>query len=125
MPSRTARPKTVSAYIAAAPAPARKMLKQLRSAVRAAAPKAEEKISYGMPYYSHHGRLVYFAAFKNHVSLYVWGRILKRYTAEIRLYQTTRATLQFPLGTRIPVALVKKLVTARRKENELGTANKP
>lgn len=94
------------------------MLKQLRAAVRAAAPKAEEGISYGMPYYHDRGRLVYFAAFKNHVSLFVWGPILKTYAAEVRNYQTAKATLQFPLGTRIPLALVKKLVTARRKENE-------
>ena len=110
--------QTVSGYIAAAPAPARTMLKQLRAAVRSAAPRAEEGISYGMPYYYDRGRLVYFAAFKRHVSLLVWGPILKRYAAEIEKYQASRATLQFPLGTRIPMALVKKLVTARRRENE-------
>jgi len=115
---RTPKASTVSAYIAAAPAPARAMLRQLRTAVRAAAPKAEERISYGMPYYYDRGRLVYFAAFKNHVSLFVWGRILKRYAAEIAPYQASKATLQFPIGSRIPLALVKKLVTARRKENE-------
>ena len=115
---RTPKALTVSAYIAAAPAPARTMLKQLRAAVRAAAPKAEERISYGMPYYYDRGRLVYYAAFKNHVSLFVWGPILKRHAAEIERYQASKATLQFPLGTRIPLALVKKLVTARRKENE-------
>jgi uncharacterized protein YdhG (YjbR/CyaY superfamily) len=117
MPSPST-PKTVSAYIAAAPSPARGMLRQLRAAIRSAAPKAQESISYGMPYYSFHGRLTYFAAFRDHVSLFVWGPVLKRYAAEIRKYQTSRATLRFPIGTRIPVALVKKLVTARRKENE-------
>lgn len=121
---RTAPAKTVSAYIASAPGPARTMLRQLRSAVRAAAPRAEEGISYGMPYYNYRGRLVYYAAFKDHVSLFVWGPILKRYAAEIRKYQATKATLHFPLGTRVPVGLVKKLVTARRKENERAAAAK-
>jgi uncharacterized protein YdhG (YjbR/CyaY superfamily) len=111
-------PSTVSAYIAAAPASSRAMLRQLRGAVRAAAPKAEERISYGMPTYYYRGGLVSFAAFKNHLSLFISGRFLKRYAAEVEQYQTSKATLQFPLGTRIPLALVKKLVTARRRENE-------
>ena len=115
---RAPKASTVSAYIAAAPVPARIMLRQLRAAVRAAAPKAEERISYGMPYYYDRGRLVYYAAFKNHISLFVWGPILKRYAAEIAPYQASKATLRFPLGTPIPLVLVKKLVTARRKENE-------
>jgi len=115
---RIPKASTVSAYIAAAPAPARAMLKQLRTTVRAAAPRAEEYISYGMPCYYDRGPLVAFAAFKKHVSLFAGGRILKRYAAEVEQYQTSKATLQFPLGSRIPLALVKKLVTARLKENE-------
>ena len=118
MRTRARAVETVSGYIAAAPAPARTLLRQLRAAVRVAAPQAEERISYRMPYYYYRGRLVYFAAFKGHVSLFVWGPILKRYAAEVEKYQASRATLQFPLGTRIPMALVKKLVTARRRENE-------
>ncbi len=109
---------TVSRYIAAAPPAARIMLRQLRAAVRSVVPQAEERISYGMPYYHYRGRLVYFAAFKRHVSFFVWGPILKRYAAELEPYRTSGATLQFPLGTRVPVALVKKLVLARRRENE-------
>jgi uncharacterized protein YdhG (YjbR/CyaY superfamily) len=71
-----------------------------------------------MPYYYHHGALVSFAAFKNHVSLFVRRRALKRYEAEIEPYLASKATLHFHLGTRIPLALVKKLITAGRKENE-------
>src|SRR5262249_53071625 len=117
MRTPTQATRTVSGYIAAAPAPARAMLRQLRAAVRAAAPQAEERISYGMPYYYDRGRLVYFAAFKRHVSLFVWGPILKRHAASVRKYQTTSATLQFPLGTPLPLALIKRLVSARRREN--------
>ena len=116
---------TVSAYIAAAPAPARAMLKQLRAAVRAAAPKAEERISYGMPSYRYRGALVSFAAFKSHVSLFVRKRILMRYPAEVEPYLASKATLHFTLGTRIPLALVKKLITAGRKENDALKKEKP
>jgi uncharacterized protein YdhG (YjbR/CyaY superfamily) len=63
----------VDAYIAAAPVPAQPILRHLRQVIKAAAPKAEERISYGMPSYEYYGRLVYFAAFKNHVGLYAVG----------------------------------------------------
>ena len=51
-------PQDVGAYIAAAPKEVRGALKALRRAIREAAPAAVERISYGMPYYEHRGRLV-------------------------------------------------------------------
>ena len=113
--------KSVPAYITAASPKARPMLRLLRGAIKTAAPAAEEKISYGIPYYSHHGRLIYFAAFTNHVSLYVMGASKKLFAKEIQKYQSSKATLRFPIGTRVPVLLVKKLVKARVKELEAKT----
>jgi len=110
--------KDVAAYIAAAPAKSRPMLRQLRRAIRAAAPKADERISYRMPYYHHHGRLIYFAAYQNHVGLYIMGRAKGELAAELKPYQTSKATLRFPIGSAVPVALVKRLVKERVKENE-------
>ena len=103
----------VDAYIAAAPPRARPMLRQLRRTIKACAPGVTERLSYKMPYYELHGRLTYFAAFQNHVSLFCWGLPMKRYAKEVEPYRTSSATLQFPIGTRIPVALVTKLVKAR------------
>jgi uncharacterized protein YdhG (YjbR/CyaY superfamily) len=111
-------PPAVTAYIAAAPPPARPMLKQIRAAVRAAAPRAEEKLSYGMPYYGHHGRVAYFAAFRGHVSVFIPGRVLKAFAKEVEPYWRGKATLQFPLGTKVPVGLIGRLVRARVRENE-------
>jgi uncharacterized protein YdhG (YjbR/CyaY superfamily) len=88
------------------------------STVKSAAPKAEEKISHSMPYYSHHGRLAYFAAFKNHVSFYVMGQAREQYAKELKPYATSKATLRFPIGTRIPVTLLRRLIRARVRENE-------
>ncbi len=64
-------PKDVDSYISEAPKELRGKLKELRAAIRTTAPGAEERISYGMPYYSYKGRLAYFAAYKNHIGLYV------------------------------------------------------
>jgi uncharacterized protein YdhG (YjbR/CyaY superfamily) len=116
---RKATPKnSILAYIQKAPPDARRMLRQFRAAIRSTVPKAEEKISYGVPYYGYHGRLIYFAAFRNHVSLFVMADARKRYSKEIEKYQISKATLRFPIGTRVPVALVKKLVKAQAKANE-------
>ena len=108
----------VDAYIAAASKSARPMLRQLRRIIRGCAPKATENLSYRMPYYHYQGRLIYLAAFSKHVSLYVMGKAKKQYAKEMKPYQTSTSTLQFPLGTKIPVRLVERLVRARVRENE-------
>ena len=114
----------VDAYIAAASPKARPMLRQLRRVIRSSAPKATERLSYGMPYYAHFGRLVYFAAFKNHISLFVWGRPMKVYAKQVEKYKASKATLQFPIGSDVPLPLVKKLITMRVQDNEAAAAEK-
>ena len=110
--------KAVTAYIAAAPPQARVMLRRIRSAIKAAAPRAHEKLSYGMPYYGHNGRLAYFAAFRNHVSVFIPGRVLDAFAQAVAPYRRGKATLQFPIGTKVPVGLIGRLVRARRREND-------
>ena len=108
----------VDAYIAAAPVQAQPILRQLRDVIKAAAPKAEERISYGMPSYAHHGRLVYFAAFKNHVGLYAVGREHDSYAKELSGYLTVKSTARFPIGQPLPIASIRRVVQARVRENE-------
>lgn len=111
--------EAVDAYIAAAPKTVQPMLRELRRAIKSAVPEAEEKISYRMPFYAYHGRLIYFAAHRNHVGLYpIIGREKELYARELKPYLAAKATLQFPLGKPLPVALVKKLVKQRAKDNE-------
>jgi uncharacterized protein YdhG (YjbR/CyaY superfamily) len=111
-------PKTVDAYIAAAPAAVRPKLRQLRATIRAAAPRATESISYQMPYYAYHGRLVYFAVQRAHVGLYMLGRAKTRYAKELAPYLFGASTARFPLDSRLPTALIRKVVAERVKENE-------
>ena len=118
--------RAVDAYIATAPKTVQPMLRELRQAIRSAAPKAEEKISYRMPFYAYHGRLIYFAAHKNHVGMYpIIGREKDLYARELKPYLVDKATLQFPIGSRLPISLVKKIVKARAKENEAKPPGKP
>lgn len=109
---------TVAAYIIAAPQWSRGTLRQIRAAIRSAAPKATEKISYRMPYYSQHGRLAYFAAFKAHCSFFwISAADKKTYAKELSSQRVVGNTLQIPRGARVPTSLIKKLVRARVKSN--------
>ena len=85
-----------------------------------AAPKAEEYFSYGMPYYYYKGRLVYFGLSKRHIGLYIPTSIIEEHKSELNDYETTKATIHFPLDKRLPIMLIKKLVKTRiNKNNEL------
>ncbi len=114
--------KEVDAYIAAAPKAAQPHLRQLRELIRSGAPKAEERISYRMPYYRYHGHLIYFAAFKNHIGLYPVGNADRH--LEMSAYMTGKGTYRFPLDQTVPVGLIRRLIKTRVKENEAKAAAK-
>ena len=115
---RMLRRMDVDAYIAAAPKEAQKKLREIRKAIKSVAPEAEEKISYGMPYYSYKGRLAYFAAFKDHVSLFAMPPIVGAGKCELRKYQTGKSTLRFSLDQELPLPLIRRLVRAGVRRNE-------
>ena len=111
-------PKDVDAYIAKAPKEVQSKLKELRTVIRKTAPTAVERISYGMPYYGYKGRLVYFGLAKGHIGLYIPTPVIEEHKSELKDYETTQATVRFPLDKKLPIALIKKLVKARMKKNE-------
>ena len=115
--------KAVDAYIAAAPKAAQPRLRQLRKLIRETAPSATERISYGMPYYDHHGPLVYFSAFPNHIGLYPAGQAER--SKELKEYVTGKGTFRFPMDRPLPVAKIARLVRRRVKENEARTKARP
>lgn len=112
------KPKDVSSYIEAAPRDVLAKLVQLRKIIKATAPKADEGISYGMPYYEYKGALAYFAAFKNHVSLFIPPPVIEEHRRKLKAYETTKATIHFQLDKPLPAALVQKMIRARMKKNE-------
>jgi uncharacterized protein YdhG (YjbR/CyaY superfamily) len=116
--------KTVSEYVAHAPKELQRKLKALRATIKAAAPNAEERISYGMPYYHYKGRLVYFQLWSKHIGLYVPTPVLEEHKSELRGYETTKATVRFPLDERLPDALIRKLVKARVRKNDEAERNR-
>jgi uncharacterized protein YdhG (YjbR/CyaY superfamily) len=112
-------PKDIDSYLRSVPPDARKALQKLRETIRTTAPQAVETISYQIPTYKLNGHLVGFAAFKEHCSFFVMSAaVLKEYHEQIKAYDTSKGTIRFPAAKPLPVALVKKLVKARIKENE-------
>lgn len=110
--------KNVDDYIAKAPPQTQAMLRELRKTIKTAAPLAEEKISYQMPYYDYRGRLVYFGGYKNHVGLYVMSDARQALGDELKDYQTSKATLHFPIDQPLPVSLINKIIKIQVAANE-------
>ena len=123
MPVRKVAPKpakTVDDYIASAPEKRRATLKKLRHTIKAAAPKANEIVSYGMVGYKQGAqRVAYFAYWKAHIALYgTSSSFIKAHAAELEPYVQSKGTIQFPADKPVPYGLVTKIVKARVAEIE-------
>jgi uncharacterized protein YdhG (YjbR/CyaY superfamily) len=117
---KTVPAKDVDEYLASVPEKDRAALSELRRAVRAVAPMAKERISYGMPAFIYHGPLVFFASYKNHLSLFgVSKEILESFKSELGPYRTSGTTLHFTAEHPLPVSLVRKIIRSRIAENEV------
>jgi uncharacterized protein YdhG (YjbR/CyaY superfamily) len=109
--------KTIDRYIASYPSDVQEKLSTIRHTVKEVAPQASEKLSYGMPYFSLNGRLVYFAAFKNHIGFYPMASGVANFKKELSSYHTSKGTIQFPLDKPLPLPLIRKIVEFRVQEN--------
>ena len=112
------RPETVGEYLAALSDDKRAALQKLRKTIRAAAPKAEECISYGIAAYRLNGMLVGFGATGKHCAFYLMSSsTVAAHKDELSGYDTSKGTIRFQADNPLPAALVRKLVKARIAEN--------
>ena len=113
------KPKTIDDYLAPLPDDKRAALEKLRKTIRAVAPKAEECISYRLPAFRLHGRmLVAFGAVANHCAFYpMSSSTVEAFKDDLKAYKTSKGTIRFQADNPLPAALVRKLVKARIKEN--------
>ena len=111
-------PETVDQYIAAFPADVKKRMQQLRKTIKAAAPKADELISYQMPGYKYFGMLVYFAAFKNHIGFYPGAGGILEFYKKLSSFKSAKGSVQFPHDRPIPYETISEIVKFRVRQNE-------
>ena len=116
-PKTRTKAKTVDEYLAALSNDKRAALERLRETIQAAAPRAEECISYQLPAFRLDGRmLVWFGAATNHCSFYP-GAVVDDYKEELEDFATSKGTIRFQPDNPLPATLVRKLVKARIAEN--------
>lgn len=111
------KPQSIDEYIAAFPNDTQKLLEEIRSVIKKAAPEAEETISYAMPTFKLHGNLVHFAAYKNHIGLYPAPNGIDAFKDELSVYKGAKGSVQFPLNKPMPLDLISRIVKFRVKEN--------
>jgi len=122
MKSNKADFASIDEYIGKFPKDVQKILEEVRRTIKAAAPKAEEKISYNMPTFMLNGKyLIYFAGWKHHISLYPVPVGSDAFNKEVSKYAAGKGTLQFPLDKPLPLKLITKIVKLRI-EDDLGKA---
>jgi uncharacterized protein YdhG (YjbR/CyaY superfamily) len=113
------RPQTIDEYLAALSPDKRAALQKLRRIIRAAAPKAEERISYQLAAFRLDGRmLVALGATENHCAFYLMSSsTIAAHKDALERYDTSKGTIRFQPDKPLPAALVRKLVKARIAEN--------
>jgi uncharacterized protein YdhG (YjbR/CyaY superfamily) len=113
------RSATIDDHIRTFPADVREILKNMRAAIREAAPGAEEVIRYGVLTFRLHGRnLVHFAAFQHHIGFFPIPSGTEAFRKELSPYKQGKGSVQFPLDQPVPYKLVKKIVRFRVAETE-------
>lgn len=120
------RPTTIDEYLAAVSAEQRAALERLRKTIQAAAPRAQECISYGLAAFRLDGRpLVAFGATARHCAFYpMSAATVAAHEDDLEGYDTSKGTIRFQADRPLPAALVRKLVKARIAEIQARTKDR-
>jgi uncharacterized protein YdhG (YjbR/CyaY superfamily) len=119
----SAKPQTIDEYLAPLSSENRAALEKLRRAIKSAAPKAEECISYEIPAFRLGGRLlVAFGAATTHCAFYPGAHPVAAHKDELKAYHTSKGTIRFPPDRPLPATLVRRLVKTRIAEYAAKTA---
>jgi uncharacterized protein YdhG (YjbR/CyaY superfamily) len=114
MRSKSTKPDTIDDYLAPLSAEKRAALQKLRKAIQAAAPAADECISYQLPAFRLGGRLlVSFGAAAKHCAFYPGSYPIEVCRDELAAYDMSKGTIRFHADRPLPATLVRKLVKAR------------
>ena len=110
--------RSIDEYIAEFPPETQKLLEEMRTVIRAAAPEATETISYAIPTFDLHGRhLVHFAGFQKHIGFYPVPSAMEAFEDELKPYKSGKGSAQFPVDQPLPIDLIRRIVEFRVGEN--------
>ncbi|MGZ4125482.1 MAG: iron chaperone [Actinomycetota bacterium] len=120
------KPASVEAYLKGLTPQQRSAVQKLRETIAAAAPDADEGITYSMPGFLLGGKgLMAYAAFSDHYSFFPMSmRAIDAHRDELGSRVTGKGTIAFEYGRPLPTALVKKIVKTRLAEAEARRARK-
>lgn len=121
---QTTKFQTVDEYISTFSGKTKEFLKNMRAAIKKAAPDAEEVISYNIPAFKLQGMLVWYAGYKAHVGFYPRSSVIDLFKKELEGYKLSKGTIQFPLDQPLPFGLITRIVKLRVRENEEAAAAK-
>jgi uncharacterized protein YdhG (YjbR/CyaY superfamily) len=122
MKGNKARFNSIDEYISTFPEGTQRILEELRETIKAAAPEAGEKISYGIPTFTlNNTYLIYFAGWKKHVSIYPIPTGSESFNKQVAKYMEGKGTLKFPLDKPLPLKLIAKIVKLRIAEHRQRT----
>lgn len=109
---------TIEEYLSNLSESQKKEFHRIRKIVKQIVPDAEETISYGMPTFKYNKRpLLYFGAFKNHMSLFpASGSVVSAMGEKLAKFHTSKGTLKFTQDNPISDDLVKEIVQIRLRE---------
>lgn len=110
------KPRTIAAYIDAAPSIAQPHLRELYAILKETAPEAREAIKWSSPVFEENRILFAFAAYKTHLNFMPTPAVMQAFEKELKPYKTGMGSIQFPYDKRLPKTLIRKLAKRRIQE---------
>lgn len=109
---------TVEEYIDSFPENVQFLLEVIRETIQESAPEAEEVISYNIPAFKYHGMLIFYSAYKNHITISIPpSKVYEVFKEELSAYKVSKSAIQLPLDKKLPLKLIKEMTEFRLKEN--------
>jgi uncharacterized protein YdhG (YjbR/CyaY superfamily) len=116
LPMPKSKPTTVTEYINTAPADVQKKLREIRTLLKAVAPKAKETLKWGTPVFEEKRILFAYAAHKSHLNFMPTQTSMKPFKEELAKYTTGKDTIQFPYDKPLPKMLIRKIAAFRARD---------
>ncbi len=103
------KPQNIDEYIAAQDETLQPRLREIRAALQAALPEAEERISWSMPTYWKGRNIIHFAASRKHLGLYPGDEAVAAFAEELTGFDVSKGTIRLPYDRPLPEELVRKI----------------